>query len=158
MNQKFKDFFKKLYHQLVEINDSPHRKAGGLAVGVFTGLLPAMGPVAALLIASLLQVNRAAAVVGSLLTNTWISLLTLVLAVKIGSYFTGDDWREHYANIKEIFKHFQFKDLWDPAVIQFLKPMVLGYLVIGAVFAVAVYVVAFLVLNYRQHKREEKHG
>ena len=158
MNQKLKSFFKNLYHQLVEINDTPHRKAGGLAVGVFTGLLPAMGPVAALVISTILRVNRAAAIVGSLLTNTWISLLTFVLAIKLGSFLTGGNWREHYGKVKELFKHFDWRNIFDPDILDILKPMVLGYLIIGAVFAAFVYVIAYFVLKSRDQKRKEHHG
>ena len=154
MNEKIKSFFKKIYHKLVGINDTPHRKAGGLALGVFTGLLPAMGPVAALILAAIFRVNKAAAVIGSLLTNTWISLITLVLAIKIGSYMTGSNWHEHYNKVKEIFKHFEFKNLFDSAIIDILKPMFLGYLVIGGIFSGVVYAVAFLILKYWKHKKE----
>ncbi len=52
-------FFKQIYQQIIGINDSPHKVAGGFAVGVFLGILPGAGAFAAVVLAYILQVNRA---------------------------------------------------------------------------------------------------
>ena len=74
-----------LFAKLFKINDSAQKIAFGVGLGVFSGLLPGIGPVAALFLAFIFRANRAAALLGSILTNTWLSFLTFILAIKVGS-------------------------------------------------------------------------
>ena len=88
---KIKNSFKSIYDKLVGIKDSPQKIALGFGLGVFCGILPGTGPMASVVLAFVFRVNKVAALAGSLLTNTWLSLVTFVLAVKIGSMVTGAD-------------------------------------------------------------------
>jgi uncharacterized protein len=152
MTEKFKLFFKSIYHKLVGINDSPHKIAGGFAVGVFLGILPAAGPVASIVVAWILRVNRAAAFAGGLLTNTWISLLTFVFAIKIGAFLTGSDWQKVAEDCKAIFKDFSFDKIFDASIFEILKPMFVGYFVVGLIAALIGYVAAYQIV-VRRRKR-----
>lgn len=152
MNETIKQFFCSLYHKLVEINDTPHRKAAGLGIGVFCGILPFMGPVAALLIAWIFQANRAAAFLGGLVTNMWLSWATFFIAAKTGAMVTGQSWGEIYEQCKELIKNFHFKDLFDASILEIMKPLMIGYAIIGALLAVGVYFITIFILLRRGKK------
>ncbi len=94
MFHKIKEWIKSHYRNILGINDSPHRTALGLGLGVFLGNFPSMGPLAAVTAAFLFKANRAAALIGSLLTNTWMSLVTLGFSVQLGSLLRGSNQTE----------------------------------------------------------------
>jgi uncharacterized protein (DUF2062 family) len=98
---KISHFFRLLYIKLFKINDSPQRIALGLGLGVFLGIIPGTGPLAALFLALLFRVNRASALLGSLLTNTWLSIVTFLLAIKVGSFIMRLNWQSVYADISK---------------------------------------------------------
>ena len=87
---------KLVYLKLFRINDSPLKIALGFGLGVFVGVMPGIGPVIALLLAFLFRVNRVSAFLGSVLFNTWVGLIALLLAVKIGSAVKGLNYSEVY--------------------------------------------------------------
>ncbi|MCX5686840.1 MAG: DUF2062 domain-containing protein [Candidatus Omnitrophica bacterium] len=91
-------WLKLIYLKLFRINDSPQKVAIGLGLGVFFGIMPGLGPLAALFFAFLFRVNRAAALLGSVLTNTWLSIPTFVLAVKAGFLITGISYKNFGKN------------------------------------------------------------
>jgi uncharacterized protein (DUF2062 family) len=57
----------RIYYRLVQMNDSPSRIAGGVAIGVLTGVAPTfgLGGIAAVGLAALLRCNIAAALLGA---------------------------------------------------------------------------------------------
>ena len=94
--------FNLFYERLFKINDSPQKIALGLGLGVFAGILPGTGPLAALFLAFIFRANRASALLGSLATNTWISFVTFVLAIKIGSAILEVSWLDVQAGWKKL--------------------------------------------------------
>ena len=72
-----------LYLKLFRINDTPLKIALGFGLGVFLGVMPGVGPVVALLLAFIFRINRASALLGSLLFNTWSGIISLLLAIEI---------------------------------------------------------------------------
>ena len=143
------NFFHTLYQKLIKIDDSPQKIALGLGLGVFLGILPGLGPVAALALAALFKVNRMAALTGSLLTNTWISVVTFVLAVKIGSFLTGSDWQQIYGECQVVIKNFHWKNLSDISFLKILQPILVGYVVVGIVLAFVAYLLTLGILKTR---------
>lgn len=141
-----------IYAKLAKENDSPQRIAIGFALGVFLGILPGVGPVASLALAYCLRVNRAAALAGSLLTNTWISVVTFVLAAKIGAAACGVAWTEIYDAARQVFVDFHWQKLFDTSLRKILRPLLIGYGVIGLVLAAAAYGAALAVLLTRSRK------
>ena len=77
-----------VYAKLFAINDTPQKVAIGVGIGVFLGVFPGLGPLAALFMAFLFRVNRAGALLGSALTNTWISI-HLRHGLRLRSVVTG---------------------------------------------------------------------
>ena len=105
---KIKAFLKAIYDKLSKIDDSPQKIALGFGLGVFCGILPGTGPVAAVALAFVFRVNKIAAFAGGLLTNTWLSVVTFILAVRLGSAVSGADWNEVYSRCKDIIRDFHY--------------------------------------------------
>lgn len=149
---RLKYFLKVLYEKLVKIDDSPQRTALGFGLGVFLGIFPGSGPIASLVLATIFRINKAAALLGSVLTNTWLSFVTFLLAVKVGSSLTGSDWRKVYDQYELLIKDFHWKDLWDLSLLKILTPLMVGYIIVGFVAAFVGYLVVVTILNQRKDK------
>lgn len=135
---KVSRFFKAVYLKLFRIDDTPQRIASGLGLGVFMGVLPGTGPIAALALAFLLRVNRASALLGSLLTNTWLSIPVFLLSLKAGAYITG----VRYADLH--------RD-WSG----FLIPIIVGYAAVSLAIGIIAYVAALIVVKYINLKKDK---
>ncbi len=157
MIDKIKEWGRGLYDKLVRMNDSPQRIAIGFGVGVFLGILPGTGPIAALAVSWALRLNKAAAVLGSMLTNTWLSVVTFALALKIGSWLTGSNWLNIKEHAKQLLEHFSANALWDASMIHVLKPLLLGYAAVALLCGLAGYVLVLIFLGPRlwrgRHRR-----
>jgi uncharacterized protein (DUF2062 family) len=145
--QKVARFFRYIYLKLFRINDSPQRIAIGVGVGVCLGVLPGTGPVAALAAAFVLRVNRAAALIGSILTNTWLSIPVFFVAVKTGAMLTGVRYGDVHAKWHVFVKDFHFKDLLNISAYQIILPVTVGYLVVSFCIGVIAYIIALVLLS-----------
>ena len=139
--------FKFFYLKLFRTNDSPQRIACGLGIGVFIGILPGAGPFAALITAMLLRVNRAAAVLGALITNTWTSLITFYLAIKLGAWATSLNWKDLYSQWQIIIKNFHWKSLLKLSFLKILLPVLIGYLFIAFILGLLAYFICLMILR-----------
>lgn len=148
-------FARLLYLKLVRINDSPQRIALGFGLGVFLGIFPGLGPVASLAAAMLLRVNRVSALLGCLITNTWISVVVFLLAVKSGAALFGLDAQAVVSEYKEYIRHFHVKDLMQASALTVFLPVVVGYCIVGLAVALVVYGAVLLILLYVKHRRSE---
>ena len=153
-NKLFLRTFKYLYLKLFRTNDTPQRIAFGLGIGVFLGILPGTGPLAALIAASFLRANRAAAVSGALLTNTWTSLLTIVLSIKIGAAIMNLEWHDLYNQWQILLKNFHWKSLLQLSFLKIVLPVLIGYLLISAILGLATYLVSLLILQLRKSENK----
>ncbi len=138
---------------LVGINDSPHKIAAGFGLGIFTGILPGMGPMASVVLAVFFKVNRAAALVGSVLTNTWLSFVTFVLSVQIGASLLGKNWQELGEQYRDLLHDFHWRDLGSTVFLQALLPVLLGYVVVGVGAGLIGYGICWLVLKVHRDSR-----
>ena len=145
-HKKLINFFKTLYEKLVIINDSPQRVALGFGVGVFIGNLPGVGPVAALVTAAILRINKAAAVLGALLINTWFGIITMVVSMKLGCSILGIEWHEAYAQFKALIKDFHFSILFKDSARNVLLPFLLGQFIISLVLGIIGYLLVLWVI------------
>ncbi|MFH1397166.1 MAG: DUF2062 domain-containing protein [Candidatus Omnitrophota bacterium] len=132
--------------KIFRTNDTPQRIACGLGIGVFLGIMPGLGALAALIIASLLRVNKAAAILGALLTNTWTSLLTIFLSIKIGAVIMSLNWRDLYNQWYFLIKNFHWKALFQPTFLKIIFPVLIGYLVIAIVLGLVAHLITILIL------------
>jgi uncharacterized protein len=143
-------FFRYIYLKLFRINDSPERVAFGLGIGVFFGVMPGMGPLVALFFAVILRANRAAALVGSILTNTWLSIPVFLAAAKAGSFISGSSYSYLHDQWHIFLKEFGWTALFKVSVYKLLFPVLAGYVVVSFVIGAAVYVIALLALRNRK--------
>jgi uncharacterized protein (DUF2062 family) len=135
--------FNLFYERLFKINDSPQKIALGLGLGVFAGILPGTGPLAALFLAFIFRANRASALLGSLATNTWISFVTFVLAIKIGSAILGVSWLDVQAGWQEFINTFGWGNLLKHSVLEIVFPVAIGYLLVSFSLGVIVYIISW---------------
>ena len=143
-------FVKVVLKRLFRLNASPQKIAVGFGLGVFLGILPGTGPIAALVLATFFRVNRVAALLGSMLTNTWISIATIILSIKLGSVIMGMDWTEVYKQWLLFLKEFQWQKLISPAVLKIAATVAIGYFLIALFCAVICYVVILAILLLRK--------
>ncbi|MDD5431552.1 MAG: DUF2062 domain-containing protein [Candidatus Omnitrophica bacterium] len=150
---KIKVFFKKVYEKLFLINDTPQRIALGFGIGIFAGILPGTGPVAAIFLALALKANRASALIGSLLTNTWLSFVTFLSAIKVGSFIFNTEWHKIKEEWFIFLKDFHWANLFKISLLKIGLPVIVGYVVIALVLGIASYLVIFLILSIFRRKR-----
>lgn len=149
--KKIKSSAKLIYDKLIKIDDSPQKIALGFGLGVFCGILPGTGPVAALALAFVFRVNKIAALTGGLLTNTWLSVVTFVAAIKLGSALTGADWQKVYAGCQEVIRNFNWENLRAIPVFEVILPLFLGYFIVGLASGCIGYAIALSIVK-RRHK------
>lgn len=125
-------FFKSTYTKLFKIDASPQKIALGFGLGVFLGILPGTGPIAAVFLAFLLRLNKASALLGSTLTNTWLSIATFFLSIKVGSAIMHLNWRDTYHNTTKI-----------------ISILTLGYLIIGLCSGLLAYLIVIIALRVK---------
>lgn len=135
--------------KLFKINDSPQKIALGVGLGVFSGLLPGTGPIAALFLAFIFKANRAAALFGSVITNTWLSFVVFILAVKTGSFVLKMNWQEVVQKAQALIKDFSWASFFKLSLSDVLLPIVVGYLIVGLALGIFCYVVTLLVIKRR---------
>jgi len=152
-NNKFFRFLKLIYIRLFRIHDSAQKISLGFGLGVFFGILPGSGPIAALIMASLFRLNRASALLGSLLTNTWLSVVTFILSVRIGSFVLGLEWHDVYRSCVGVVKNFHFNQLFQLSIFTVILPILLGYLIIGLSLGIAAYLFSWVIINYVRKKK-----
>lgn len=153
MNKKInaiQQFFNLLYTKLFGINDTPQRIALGFGLGVFLGNFPGTGPIAALFLAWALRLNRASALLGALLTNTWISFITFILSIKAGSFIMQTDWQDLLQNWLRFLKGFHWLDLLKLSVLKIILPVIFGYLVVSLFLGFIAYLMVLIIFTYRR--------
>lgn len=141
-----KDLAGLFYQKLFRINDTAQKIALGLGIGVFAGIIPGTGPLASLFLAFLLRANRAAALLGSLLTNTWLSIATFLLAIKLGSGIMGVSWQGVRNDWLMLLQDFRWINLFKISVLKIILPVIAGYFLVAFCLAVAVYLITLVIL------------
>jgi uncharacterized protein (DUF2062 family) len=138
-----------IFAKFFKINDSPQKIALGMGLGVFAGLMPGTGPAAALFLAFIFKANRAAALLGGLFTNTWLSIITFILAIKIGSAILIMNWQVVQEKAHNLIKDFSWSGFFKLSFSDVLLPLVIGYLVIGLVLGALAYGLTLLIFKSR---------
>jgi len=155
-HHKISKFFNALYVKLFKINDSPQKIALGVGLGVFAGIFPGTGPLAALFLAFIFRVNRASALLGSLLTNTWLSFVTFLLAIKAGSAILGIRWQEVHQDWDYFLKSFNWQSLFKLSVLKVILPVITGYLVIAFCLGLLAYLVTLIIIVKIRHENKSR--
>jgi uncharacterized protein len=154
---KVSKFFKLIYLKLLRINDSPQKIALGFGLGVFVGVMPGTGPIAALVCAFIFRANRASALLGSLITNTWLSLIFLLLSIKTGSFLLRLNPEVVAGDWQTFIKHFSWAQLFQASARSIVIPIAIGYFFISLYAGILAYaIVYFYVTNKRKRQQRIK--
>ena len=155
-NNNILRFLKLIYLKLFRIHDTPQKIALGVGIGVFLGIIPGTGPIAAVFMAFLLRANRAAALLGSLLTNTWLSIVTFLLSIKIGASIMRVDGQDVQRNWVQFLKDFKIITLFKLTTLKIILPVIIGYLVVGFCLGLIVYLVALSIITQIKHENKNR--
>lgn len=150
LSDRISRFLKVLYLKLFRIDDSPEKIALGFGIGVFLGVMPGLGPIAALAAALIVRANRAAALLGSILTNTWLSIPAFFLALKAGSIVTGVSYESMKNGWSSLMKDFSWDRLIHMSLNDVLVPVTAGYAIVSLCIGIAAYAAAFFISKYRR--------
>jgi uncharacterized protein (DUF2062 family) len=142
-----------LWEKIFRIDDTPQKIALGFGLGVTLGIFPGTGALASLFLAWVFRLNRLSALLGSLLVNTWLSVVSFLLALKAGAFLLGLSWQELFRQCQALVKNFSWQELFSLACLRLLWPVILGYLSIGALAGFAAYL--FLLGGLILFKRKE---
>jgi len=151
--RSLKRWYKLNYYRLVRMKDSPHKVAGGMALGIFLGIMPGAGTVAALVLATLLKLNRGAAVIGTLIFNTATTIPVWILSYSLGSLILGNNGNVT-RNIYRLFKAGKFMQAIEEGGIS----LVIGVLLTSLVMSLVCYVLTYkLMVSYQKHAIKRMH-
>jgi hypothetical protein len=148
--------FKLAYSKLFRINDTPQKIAIGLGLGVFFGIMPGTGPLAALFFAFVFRANRASAVLGSVLTNTWLSIPTFLISVKVGSVMTGVNHKDICRGWEVLVKNFKWSRLFELSIYKIIIPVIIGYLLVSLFIGIGAYGITLVTLQHIKRRRNVK--
>ena len=148
-------YFAALGRKLLELRDTPHAIAGGVAIGVFIGFTPLFGikTLLCLALAYLLRCNPIAAVIAVSLHDVAIPFWPVLLKVEydVGAWILG-----HFEHVptKIDMKHFRFHDMlkWTTFFSVGL-PLLIGSLFLSTPAAAVSYIGMLRLLQYREKKR-----
>lgn len=153
MKRRIRDYIKRFFL----IDDTPHKVAGGAALGIFMGITPGEGVLSTLFLAYIFGLNRLAALAGVLAFNMWTTVLALPFAAAIGGLIfhvspqtLSNDFRETF--MMGISYLFSWNVLRDTAI-----PLLAGYVVLGGAIAAAVYFGLLYLLIRKKKIRERQH-
>jgi uncharacterized protein (DUF2062 family) len=143
---------KSLIKRFFLIDDTPHKVAGGAAVGIFMGIVPGEGVISTLVVTTILRFNRLAGTAGVLATNMWATLLVLPPAAFIGGLLFNigpgklvDDFKSTYTSGIGNFFNFTI-------VFQIVVPLMVGFIIAAGIIALIFYFLLYFLLKYKKIK------
>jgi uncharacterized protein (DUF2062 family) len=140
--------------RILQINDTPQKISLGFGLGVFLGIFPGTGPIAAVVLASALKINRLSSLAGSLLTNTWLSLVSIPIAIKTGSWILGLSWQKTAQDWAVFLRDFHWKNLLQLSILKMAIAPVLGLILVGLAAGIAGYLVILSILLIFKESRK----
>lgn len=141
---------KKIFQQFFLIGDTPHKIAGGAALGIFLGIAPGEGVMATLVLASLFKLNRLAAMAGVALTNMWMTIAVLPFAAAVGGilFHTSNKVliNDFTASYQGGAAFFFSRMLWFDIAL----PLLTGFAVVAGSIALCSYGLIYGFLKYKE--------
>jgi len=137
-----------IYRQLIYLDDTPAKIAGGAAIGAFLGVFPTpfIAVILAIALAALFKLNRAAAAIGTVVMNPLTAVFFWTLSCVIGAAILGGDWRliRHEVADGRI-----FRGLGHGLVVYLAGNIILSLAVAGLVYLVVLAIV-------KKHGRQKR--
>ena len=157
--KRFLNFLRRHWHALVQLHDTPHAIAGGVAIGVFMGFFPPLGfkVISAILIAWAFRCSRVAAAVSVnwhdicwFIPPLFALLLRVEYGIGIWLLYSPHHWPEKIrAEQLRPEEWFHVKELFN-----IIGPTLVGSAVLALPFAVAVFFLTLRIVSRHQAKRE----
>ena len=146
---------KQFLRNLAGLEDSPHKIALGLALGIFIGFLPIMGiqMAAVLPFAILFRGNKTAAIGGVWISNPLTFIPIYYMNYQVGLLFSSYH-RMTWEHFTELFEKLDLSSLIQLGK-EILIPLILGSFIVAIVSAVPTYFVTRLLVS-RYHKRQAR--
>ena len=119
------------------------RIALGFGLGVFIGVMPGVGSTTSLLLAFIFRVNRASALIGTLIFNTWASIVLFITAIKLGTLVSGHNYSNVIVIWNGIVKDFKWEKLFEASFYDILMPVGIGYLILSLFCAGLAIIIAY---------------
>jgi uncharacterized protein len=153
MKKKIRDYIK----QFFLIDDTPHKVAGGVALGVFMGITPGEGVLITLFFAYILRLNRLAALAGVLAVNMWTTVVTLPFAAAVGGFIFRVNPETLSNDFHEAFSlGWKYLLSWN-ILRETAIPLIVGYIVIAGIAAAVVYFGLLYFLIKKRKATEKDH-
>lgn len=141
---------KQVFSAIFKINDSSQKIALGFGLGVLSGIFPGTGPLAAVFLSFIFRANYVSALLGSILTNTWLSVVTFLLAIKVGAVIMGVNWQDAQREWNLFLSNFQLGHLIKLSVLKVVLPVFLGYLLIACMAGLFSYLMVLIILKFKK--------
>jgi len=149
MKRKIRDYIK----QFFLIDDTPHKVAGGAALGVFMGITPGEGVLTTLFFAYIFRLNRLAALAGVLMFNMWTTVLALPIAATIGGLIFRVNPQTLSNDLHETLAFgWQYLFNWN-ILRETALPLIVGYVVFAGAIATMIYFGLLFFLIRRKNKK-----
>lgn len=147
---KFISKIKNFFLQFFTLKDSPHNIAGGVALGVFMGIVPGEGVMSTLVVASIFKLNKASATIGVLATNMWGTVVALPLATFVGGFLFGISPSHLSAEFNQTY-HLGLKFFLSKAIFFDLAlPLIVGFVISAGTIALIFYLIVYFLLKYKK--------
>lgn len=144
------DKLKHFLQKFLLIDDTPHKIAGGAALGVFFGIMPGEGVATTLVIATIFGLNKISATAGVLATNMWTTLFILPLAATVGGFLfhisPQELSREFHQSIELGWRYF----FGAAAFLQVALPLLTGFVVVSLAIALLFYLAIYFLLKFKK--------
>jgi len=142
--------------RVLRLSATPHAIAAGVAAGVFASFLPFIGLhfVIAAVLAWVLAGNLLASAFGTAIGNPLTFPFIWGGTLEAGRLILYGNFSAIHVpvNLKRMLYHGEFGQLWEP----FLKPMTIGAIPIGLVFAVSFYFLTrWATAAFRERRRRQ---
>ncbi len=144
------DALKKELRSFYLLKDSPQSISIGFGLGVFLGILPFTGFIAAVALAHFFHLNKTAALLGSILTNTWASFVILGVAINLSCIVLGLSGHDIQLRFQNLIKNFHFSNLFDVSVVQIIATVVLGYIIVSFLVSLVAYGICLGIIYWQR--------
>jgi uncharacterized protein (DUF2062 family) len=152
LKEKVRRFFRYMWLKMVRTDDSPAKVSGGVALGIFLGIIPtfgAGGPIA-IFLAFVFRLNRAAAVLSSAVMNPITTPFVWTGSAWLGALVMGADFSTVIANVQQ--------GDYLSALTEFYVVYLVGNGIIAVVLSLIGYILAYrLSLSARIARRRRLH-
>lgn len=147
--KRLRELLIRQYHGLMQIRDTPHALAGGVAIGLIMGFTPLLGvkTLVAVLLAWIFRCSKLSAALAVAFHDVLWPIWPVVLRweFQIGFYLLS---KPHHLPPKLSAKHLHMDDLFHMKTLWLLWPTLVGSLIISIPIGIIFY---FIVLSVAKH-------